>query len=987
LDEVEALLTGVVPRAASTAERREARWFHGDREGTAKEAVERRWARWVESAAGGDEEGFNQLLLARGLEKASARRGLLDGHLDRRAKVPGWVHALREVLVASKAQEIAEDTKNIVLQSMHGSGKRGELGEGDALSEVVGSCVSVGRRWFSEAERGEVKNSLIESLVDPLLAELSRRMFQLLANCCSDETFWNEHHSEGTFGLWRELLNAFPAIGRVVGVAMSQWWEGVVELRQRAVEDLHELESLWVQAEEVEMKEPVDSGDYHDGGRVVRVLRDRAGRLIVYKPRDLRIVEALEKFLSGLDKALRVPRGLYRADYCWQEYQAERLPQCEEEWSSLAFEVGMWTCLFEMLGSSDMHRGNVMVCGGRLIPIDLETLLPFELAGKRELMTRIVGSRSGLLTSPLLNQGRLLFGDLGLLADRNLRPLHKYLGEIQGGFWAMLDTLRQQRDSCEMLLKELEKLSCRAVVRNSWVYARLLQDSLAAPALADGIARDLVLERLWRAHLHVGLGGELIEAEEESLRDMDIPLFQFMPGERLMRCKNRRVIESGLERTSVSILRENLDQLFGTDVVWDIDAIYAQAFCAQPDLTLETGEAGDSQNDIKRASIGRKGHDEESETKSVWLNRALNVGDEILSLLASREGVDKWDAGVVYLEGNDAFSLAESRGWDCLSGNLGVAIVLGQLYRASGVEKFAKEASQLTESVLGIARSVVRSAKEKGELANCQALGSVYTGVISMAYGLYCLREMNCTPDLQDELGIACQEVVEYLVGIKLPDLGRVGGWLDARVIGSLLTVMSTVSPMLGRIGCELSGVEDVMGQCVKLLIDNWESYLIEIPVTWMRREFLPSSRGIALLGLRRFAELARNDVSEFVEACLDEWTCRSSVDREIALALGRDPGPMIAARTSFDLVNGVEEGLLACRSSGNMDELWRARGVGMSLVNRREEYGRWFPEKALPDRYRLSALWGLSSVAYGFLGLAHVPEWYSLRLVERPVL
>ena len=61
------------------------------------------------------------------------------------------------------------------------------------------------------------------------------------------------------------------------------------------------------------------------------------------------------------------------------------------------------------------------------------------------------------------------------------------------------------------------------------------------------------------------------------------------------------------------------------------------------------------------------------------------------------------------------------------------------------------------------------------------------------------------------------------------------------------------------------------------------------------------------------------------------------------------------------------------------------ARSAGARILALHGASGRWFPEGVAPDRFRLSALWGLAVVVRVFAGLAAPERWHSLRLLQHP--
>src|SRR5580692_9959435 len=84
---------------------------------------------------------------------------------------------------------------------------------------------------------------------------------------------------------------------------------------------------------------------------------------------------------------------------------------------------------------------------------------------------------------------------------------------------------------------------------------------------------------------------------------------------------------------------------------------------------------------------------------------------------------------------------------------------------------------------------------------------------------------------------------------------------------------------------------------------------------------------------------------------------------------------------TSLAALGEIEAGLAANGPAAAAGELLAGRAGGL-LVTRHAQTGTWFPEAVAPDRYRLSALWGLGAVCHAFTRLAAPAPIPSIRLI-----
>ena len=383
------------------------------------------------------------------------------------------------------------------------------------------------------------------------------------------ETFIRTHRCDGL----THLLKEYPGLGRLIGIAVRLWEDQTKEMLCRIYNDRKVLASRFNLSPD-HLLSSVKQGlsDPHRGGRTVSILRFTIGGaesngkdvLIVYKPKDLRVDNAYQKFLddlnaSGLLPPLETLCILVANGYGYMEFVPHKLCANKLELEKFYINAGRQAAVLYALGCTDCHHENLIACGEQLLLIDAETLLEPDIpdhileAGSQTspsapslLQERLNCSvlRTGLLpqwmylgaakrpidisslgaTSPLeltrSKPGWLGVNSDGMMPGRVTRAtslatsspvgigipnaFHQYLDQFCTGFESqclLLLNLRQQLLSVNGALSRFCGLPRRIVLRATRVYYMLQQQMLGPYALQSQFAQTMVLEQLARSFL------------------------------------------------------------------------------------------------------------------------------------------------------------------------------------------------------------------------------------------------------------------------------------------------------------------------------------------------------------------------------------------------------------------------------------------------------------------------------------------------------
>lgn len=370
----------------------------------------------------------------------------------------------------------------------------------------------------------------------------------------------------------RELMAGYPALARLLADRARLGTEAGRELLDRLAEDAARLGAeLLGGAEPGRLVAAEPLGDSHDGGRRVLALTFDGGAELVYKPRSLAtdlawagLLQALAE--AGLDPAPGAPATLGAgASHGWQERVAPAACATRAQVGRYFERLGALLAVLHALRGVDLHQENVLACGEHPLVVDLEGLFHPRLGGERAAAVDPLVADTGMdcvLRVGLLPRADVAYGadisglgrDPGapalvdlpggpveLAAEHNavrlgealVRPAD-WVDELGRGFAAAHRLLRRHRETWFAPggpLAAFEGVEVRAIPRPSRVYAALIGAQAGSPlALADGLERERVLNRLWRGGARRPDLRRLAPAEHHDLWHGDIPKITGTPG-------------------------------------------------------------------------------------------------------------------------------------------------------------------------------------------------------------------------------------------------------------------------------------------------------------------------------------------------------------------------------------------------------------------------------------------------------------------------
>ena len=770
-----------------------------------------------------------------------------------------------------------------------------------------------------------------------------------------------------------------------------------------------------------------DAGDLHDQGRAVAILTFEGGRRVVYKPKDLRVAARFQELVEvlnqqGLSPPLPVRSVIPRGPYAWEEFVADGPCRSEAELTAFYVRLGMFIRLLQLLGARDFWFDNVIAAGPMPTLIDLETVIQqrprvpparlsaAELAAYDALEESAVnigliahctpiaeGAAAediGAMTPPRRfttpfhfdyseGVGRLLDP---LLSDDGFVQWHKsdYAPTLNGdpvdasdhfdavaeGYRTMQRHLLDHRSALASEagpLAALGSVPVRHIQRDTWSCMQIISNSLRSAVLVDGLRRERFLEGLLRS---AALDGSLdvvslraVVSEVEALRDLDIPLFQTLPGESRLLLRGGGAVAGFFASTAMDRVWRRLSDIHAVGVDEQLDLMRS---------SLSTGA-----HPPRRYDAASTPATDTAPVDVPWLERAVELADLILAgAVTGPDGGLAW-LGVTSHPSHGLVAVEVLRP-DILTGTGGLAMLFSDLHRATGLPRYAEAARgslasslQVMADAPGLFAALRRDPTRSDSLAcgRWYGIGSQIHAVRSVADGL-------ADPEL-------AERAADYAAGLDLDEVVRRA---PPDLMGGVAGLLSVLLPQSGAperpSPAALRLLDDLLSRLDRAGAAGAHPY----PASRVPLDALPDGVGGLVLALdqaRPFTDGSRRRrVDEWRVALAAEPTSAtayqqllvrlSTTGRATEGCLSEDAEEFLAGdlrrRTSRQLLEVMEIALDTGQVTGAHEPPARARAAAQLLCQRHAATGSWFPESHAADRHNLSLITGVAAVAHAFL-------------------
>ena len=370
--------------------------------------------------------------------------------------------------------------------------------------------------------------------------------------------------SERRMGLtatWNERIERGAALAWIFGQVAADWFASVETILDRAARDRQLYSRAFMGCDDPGPLLRVEPGlgDAHEGGNSVAILRFERGS-VVYKPKDLRIAVAVGEIVELIGApGVTGPNMLLRDGYAWEEEQHTAPVDGPDAAAAFYRALGSWLATLQGLAGVDFWFDNLIADGATPRFIDYETAVqPLGLGidpdGVRTDLLRlspgIVGilpmfgvsgaaqdpTDMGCLTRPGKHQiPTFLTGGESSeweesrfaprLADGTAVDVTEHFDAFEEGYLEVVRALRGKNLQERVLnvLRRTPDATLRVIVADTWTCYGMVRQSLNFGALADGVWREIALQRTMKIFAEVA--GSLRENVVADLRRLDVPLF------------------------------------------------------------------------------------------------------------------------------------------------------------------------------------------------------------------------------------------------------------------------------------------------------------------------------------------------------------------------------------------------------------------------------------------------------------------------------
>lgn len=413
-----------------------------------------------------------------------------------------------------------------------------------------------------------------------------------------------------------ELWCRYPVLGRSIVVLGRQWLSSCRELLHDVAEDDDQLTAESLLAHGAGRLKVVRAGlgDVHLGGRSASELVFHNGSRLIYKPRPVepealyaQVVQELNQ-MTGLE--MRAAQVLPRGDHGWCEYVCHDEVYNVSDFGRYYRRLGGVLAVLHVLGTTDMHLGNIIAAGDQPVPVDLETIFqpPSIIAsgvGKANDLALDVLSRSVLSTSMLpqrvfgdgVNPGVDISGIGGGTSRFSARPLPRvvaaftdqmaieaerrelgrganrpykgneiaepgdHAADILAGFTEAYDAIMMNKEVFARIIEGAADTRIRTVLRNTRRYDLFLYEARHPRYLRDGKDQDRMLDKLWTTVPDRPDLAAVAESERRQLLCGDVPSFSCIADSRDLLTGNELVQPGFFREAPLESAKSNIEGL------------------------------------------------------------------------------------------------------------------------------------------------------------------------------------------------------------------------------------------------------------------------------------------------------------------------------------------------------------------------------------------------------------------------------------------
>lgn len=462
----------------------------------------------------------------------------------------------------------------------------------------------------------ELASRLQNIALRTLIAEMHRfKKRGMIKGADSKEQYQDFCKRCGSKEFFYHITDSYPALLRCIRECMNHQIQYYVQAIQWFREDYNTIGKLFFNGEVPGKITGIESGlsDLHNGGKEVLKICLENGNRIFLKPRSMENEQFFTRLLDWISERTGSNQYHYTIlscrDHSWCEIVEYQSCQSEEQAQRYFRRIGEQLFLAYLLGTSDIHYENLIVCGEYPVIIDLEALVRpekksnYETAeeeihlwiGESVLGTGVLpyfvwdGEGEGIDGSAI--HGRkgqklpfkvptvakaetsdmyITYRERYTVAGRNLAHINGneanitlYIKHLLKGFSEAYQAVEKEKVRFQEVLAEGKGLQSRVVLMHTQRYAMLLNSSYHPSLLMDGADREIFLSSIGQGRWD--REEWIIREEIQALLRGDIPCFSCEMDKKSLYAGDEKCEEIFFQRTAYSRILERLGQLDQTD--------------------------------------------------------------------------------------------------------------------------------------------------------------------------------------------------------------------------------------------------------------------------------------------------------------------------------------------------------------------------------------------------------------------------------------
>ena len=235
-----------------------------------------------------------------------------------------------------------------------------------------------------------------------------------------------------------DIFKEYPVLARIVTIRTLYLKMNYCRLLQNVDNDYLEIKKILGENKLFLTDIEIGTGDSHEQGNSVTILHF-GNKKLVYKPKNLKVCEAIEEFIlwctSSADLLpFRIPRGIYKEEYTYNEFISPEYCKTNEEIEKYYIRFGYLIALCYILNLNDIHLENLIADGEYPVIVDIETV--FQVSQEMETQTLYVDLMKKLevesVSNSLLLPKKMSMGikdvvDLSALTGKGVKLSQKFL--------------------------------------------------------------------------------------------------------------------------------------------------------------------------------------------------------------------------------------------------------------------------------------------------------------------------------------------------------------------------------------------------------------------------------------------------------------------------------------------------------------------------------------------------------------------------------